>query len=53
MFQDIVLEFLLVSCHRELCMLTYFLISCPRDQRVVIMEIKVYPKMPQCHVMKM
>ena len=29
-------------------MLTSFFISCPRDQRVIIIEIKV----PQCHVMK-
>ena len=33
-------------------MLKYFAISCPRYQRVMIMEINVSPKMSQCHVIK-
>ena len=28
------------------------LTSCPENQRVIIMEIKVSPKMSQCQVMK-
>ena len=43
MFQDLVLAIFLVSCHIGLYMLTYFCISCPRDQGVLIMEIKVTP----------
>ena len=30
----------------------YFVISCPRYQRVMIMEINVSPKMSQYHVIK-
>ena len=41
MFQDLVLVIVPVSYHDVLYILTYFLISCPENQSVIIMEIKV------------
>ena len=41
MFQDLVLAIVLVSYHNGLYILTFFLISCPENQRVIIMEFKV------------
>ena len=45
MLQDLVLAIFLISYHRGLYMITSFCCCCPENQRVLIMEIKVSPKM--------